>query len=138
MANEQWPRALVVAVAAGRTALGAAALALPRLVARPWVGAPADPAPSVLGRALGGRDLALGAGALTAAARPPELRRWALAGALADTADVLGTLLRWPHLPTRGRWAVLAAAGAAAAVGWAGALGLAVPPGPAIDNDDRS
>jgi hypothetical protein len=57
------------AVAAGRVALGLAALARPDVPARPWVGASADGlAAQVFGRALGGRDLALGLGALSALA----------------------------------------------------------------------
>src|ERR1017187_9224043 len=52
------------AVAAGRVALGLAALAWPSGPARPWVGAAADDLTArVFGRALGARDLALGLGA---------------------------------------------------------------------------
>jgi hypothetical protein len=52
-----------MAVAAGRVALGLTALAWPVVPARPWVGAAADDlAVRVFGRALGARDLALGAG----------------------------------------------------------------------------
>jgi len=62
-----------VTVAAGRVALGLTALAWPAVPARPWVGASADDlAARVFGRALGGRDLALGLGALAALARLGE------------------------------------------------------------------
>ena len=59
------------AVAAGRVAIGLTALAWPAVPARPWVGAAADDlAARVFGRALGGRDLALGLGALAALREP--------------------------------------------------------------------
>ena len=61
------------AVAAARVAIGVLALARPGVPSRPWVGvgAGADEgtaglAARVLGRALGGRDLGLGLGALVA------------------------------------------------------------------------
>src|SRR6516162_3676189 len=63
------------AVAAARVAIGVLALARPGVPSRPWVGvgAGADEgeaglAVRVLGRALGGRDLSLGLGALAALA----------------------------------------------------------------------
>src|SRR5580704_17164876 len=59
------------AVAAARVAIGVLALARPGVPTRPWVGAgtgdgTAGLAAWVLGRALGGRDLGLGLGALVA------------------------------------------------------------------------
>src|SRR5690348_1882163 len=60
-------RHAATAVAAGRVALGVAALARPSVPARPWVGASADELGArVFGRALGARDIALGLGALAA------------------------------------------------------------------------
>src|SRR6201999_2841701 len=55
-------------VAAGRVGLGLGALAAPRLLLATWIGdEPASGRPQqVLGRALGGRDVALGAVALHA------------------------------------------------------------------------
>jgi hypothetical protein len=106
-------------VGAARTALGLAAMACPQLPATPWVGAPAasGTAGRVLGRAMGGRDVALGAGAVHAAmssASSSVLAAWVAAGALADTVDVLSTAACWRNLPTRGRLAValLASGGA--------------------------
>jgi hypothetical protein len=56
-----------MAVAAGRVGVGFVALGAPTLVSRSWVGRSGDGAPgTVLGRALGSRDLALGLGALIA------------------------------------------------------------------------
>jgi hypothetical protein len=117
------------AVAAGRVALGAAALAWPSVPARPWVGAAADDlAARVFGRALGARDLALGLGALAAlqrpAAEPGSASAWVAAGALSDALDVVASLSAWPELPRGSRWLVAASAGGAALAGAAGALAM--------------
>jgi hypothetical protein len=123
------------AVAAGRVALGLAALAWPQLPARPWVGAAADGvAARVFGRALGARDLALGLGALNAMRRPQlagpgSARVWVAAGALSDALDVAATVAAWHELPRAGRWLVTLSAGGAALTGAAGAV--AARPGPA-------
>lgn len=117
------------AVAAGRVALGLTALAWPSVPARPWLGAAADDvAARVFGRALGGRDLALGLGALSAlhgvGAEPGSASAWVAAGALSDALDVAASLASWNELPQRSRWLVAAVAGGAALTGAAGALVL--------------
>jgi hypothetical protein len=114
-------------VAAGRVALGVAAVAWPSVPARPWVGAAADSIPArVFGRALGARDLALGLGALGAlqGAAPESASAWVAAGALSDALDVAASLASWGELPRRSRWLVVAAAGGASLAGAAGALVL--------------
>jgi hypothetical protein len=80
-----WLRRGATAVAASRVGLGFVALGVPSLVSRAWVGRSGDgPSGRVLGRALGGRDLALGLGALivlqrqAAAAGKPSERAGAL------------------------------------------------------------
>ena len=93
-------RRAATAVAVGRVALGATALAWPSVPARPWVGAAADDvAARVFGRALGARDLALGLGALVAlqgpAAQAGSARAWVAAGALSDALDVVATVSSW-------------------------------------------
>jgi len=108
-------RTAVLGIALARAGLGLAALVNPELVARPWVGEGGrGDGPAVLGRALGGRDLALGLGALAAAADPQALSAWVLAGGLADVVDATVTIAFYPRLPRRGRVLVLAAAGGAA------------------------
>lgn len=114
-------------LAAGRVALGVAAVLRPELPARPWVGAKeaGGAAGAVLGRALGGRDISLGLGALLAlrddalgddrAAGPAA--SWVAGGALADGVDVLATLVSWQTLPPGGRVAVTTVAGSAAILG---------------------
>lgn len=63
-----WGGAAALAVA--RTGIGVVALAAPEVVGRPWVGEAAGTAQGrLLARALGGRDLALGLGALAALRR---------------------------------------------------------------------
>jgi len=122
-----------MAVAAGRVALGLAALAWPTVPARPWVGTTADDlAVRVFGRALGARDLALGLGALSALQRRVgdvgSASAWVAAGALSDALDVAASVRSWRELPRMGRWLVAASAGGAALIGVAGAL--AVRPAP--------
>lgn len=116
-------------VAAGRVMLGLTALAWPSVPARPWVGAAADDlAARVFGRALGGRDAALGLGALMAlqrpAAEPGSACAWVAAGALSDALDVVASVASWRELPRTSRWLVAVAAGGAALTGAAGALAL--------------
>jgi hypothetical protein len=108
---------LAVALGWVRLGVGATALVRPALLLRPWVGdRHGDPGAVLLGRALGARDVALGAGAVIAFRQGNPLRWWVAAGGLADAADATATLLAFPRLPAVTRWLVLlAAAGGAAA-----------------------
>ncbi len=133
-------RSAALVVATGRVALGVIALLRPGVPARPWVGAAlaASPAGQVFGRALGGRDLGLGLGALLALRRPDSsagagriAAGWVASGALADGADVLATLAAWPALPRWGRLGILGLAGGATAVGVLTAATLAGRSNPA-------
>jgi hypothetical protein len=122
-------RQAATAVAAGRVALGVAALTRPSVPARPWVGASADElGAQVFGRALGARDIALGLGALTALLKPSVSGKaaaaWVAAGALSDALDTAITAGAWPELPPATRWLIAASAGGAAAAGAAGAVAL--------------
>jgi hypothetical protein len=110
-------------VAVVRVGVGLAAVTLPALATRPWIGGEADESVSaVLGRALGGRDIALGLGTLSSVGDDESFRSWVIASALADTVDALTTIFAFSRLPRIGRWAVLASAGGAAAVGASAAL----------------
>jgi hypothetical protein len=109
-------RCLALANGAARCALGVIALAVPTIPLTPWVGgAGGGQAVRLLARALGGRDLAIGAGTLLALRRGGAVRGWVEAAGLADAGDVLVTLGAFASLPRRGRWAVLAAATAGVA-----------------------
>jgi hypothetical protein len=117
----EWLRRGAAAVAAGRVGLGVVALTRPAVVARPWVGPTGDSqAGRVLGRALGGRDLALGLGTLAAlqsSAGPgidQPVMSWVGLSGLADGFDLLITVGSWRALPARERWLVALASGGSA------------------------
>jgi uncharacterized protein YfiM (DUF2279 family) len=116
-------------IGAARVAIGVVALIRPATVANPWVGADqtTSPASSVLGRATGGRDVALGVGAVLAARRTAVggLIGWTAAGAFCDAVDAAATGISWDRLPKGGRVAVAAAATSGAVMGGLLALGLA-------------
>jgi hypothetical protein len=121
------PRDLAIAQARGRMAFGAAFLAAPGLAARAWVGDDARrPGAKVLCRALGARDLALGAAGLLAE-RDGD-RRWAArafaAQGFADAVD-FAALAATPRLPLASRLFGIAMAGGSAAVAAAYAARLA-------------
>jgi len=119
------PRTTGTAIAAARVALGVGALIAPGPLLSVWVGQDlsARRAARVMGRALAGRDVALGALALCALRRdqPPGAARVAVgAGAVADGVDLLATLIAWPALPRCSRYlVVLATLGATAGGVWA-------------------
>jgi hypothetical protein len=126
-----WMRGGAAAIAAARTAIGVVALAAPTLVTRPWLGPDRGPAARVLGRALGGRDLALGLGALAALQPTPAGPQsaghpgiWIGLAALSDAMDVLATVAAWDELPPVGRWLVAMSAGGSAVAGAAAAGSL--------------
>jgi hypothetical protein len=99
-----------------RVGIGAVAITFPGMVLRPWVGADSKrPTVRLLSRALGGRDIALGLGALLALRHEGPVRGWLEAGGLADAGDVLTTVVGWRAAPRGGRWLVLMAAGAGVA-----------------------
>jgi hypothetical protein len=110
-------RQLAEAVAWGRIAIGVTALVAPTLPLRPWVGRDFawQPRAKLLARSLGARDLALGIGVVLAVRHDAPIRGWVEGGALADTGDVLATLLSFGKLPKAGRWLVLLSAAGAAA-----------------------
>ncbi len=98
------------ALAVLRVGIGLGAAAAPRVVLRPWVGPriAGEKAAPMLSRSLGGRDLALGLGALIALKEDGPARGWVEAGALADTSDAIGMILSFRHLPAQTRWPILA------------------------------
>jgi hypothetical protein len=111
-------RTLARLLASGRVAIGAVAMATPALVARPWIGDPAgSPTAKLLARTMGGRDLALGLGALRSLGlAEQEARPWLALGGMADAVDALATVVAFGSLPRRTRWGILAmTVGAAAA-----------------------
>src|SRR4051794_19179789 len=92
-------------VAYGRIALGAALAVAPGLVARGWIGSSiTSTGTRVLARGFGLRDVAIGAGTLSALEAGRPTRDWLLAGALADVADLTATLAAGRSLPLLGRY----------------------------------
>jgi hypothetical protein len=126
-------RSLARLVALGRVGIGCVAVVAPALVARPWIGESADTDPArLLARAMGGRDLALGIGALRALGRgDAEARPWVALGGSADAVDTLATLVAFTHLPRRSRWGILATTVGAALVSTRVAIALDTAPSPA-------
>lgn len=107
------------AIAVARIGIGVVATVAPRLTARLQFGS-SDGAAIAAMRMLGGRDLALGVGALLAARRGPQaLRGWLDAGVVADAADVLA-FARIDRGSARMRpLTLMAASGAVVAGTWA-------------------
>ncbi len=109
---------LAVGLAATRVLLGCAALVVPEAAGRAWIGQGASGRDrAVLVRALAGRDIALGLGALLALRSKRDVSRWLLMGAASDLVDTAGSAAGFGALPPRRRWLVLAASGGAACAG---------------------
>jgi hypothetical protein len=110
---------LAKGLALNRIAFGAGLILAPSLCARTWIGSAAsDERAQVLARALGARDLALGAGGLLALreADSDRARRWFAAQGVADAVDLLATLAGGRAVPASGRVFAIAMAGGSAAV----------------------
>ncbi len=102
-------------IALGRAALGLTALGVPRLTGRLLVGSDGGRASVRLyTRAMGVRDLAVGAGALAALRVGDPVSRWLMAGALCDAVDTfaIGTAGDAVPAPTRVGVTAMAAGGA--------------------------
>src|ERR671914_2375182 len=111
--------ALAKAQACNRVAMGAGLILAPGIVGRVWSASEArDERAKVLARALGARDLALGAGGLLALrdSDTERARRWFAAQGTTDAVDLVATLAaRDIPLPARIFAAVMAAGSTAIA-----------------------
>jgi hypothetical protein len=116
------PRDVARVYGAGRAGLGAALLIAPRGLGRIWLGRPGGgPAGSVAMRALGVRDLVLGAIVLHTLDHPEVAPRWQRTCAAVDAVDLVATAAARHALPRVGSALVMALAGAGAGVGaWLG------------------
>jgi hypothetical protein len=121
-------RTLATGLAVNRILFGVNFIAAPARAGRTWIGGSAArrPATGVFGRALGARDLALGAGALVALRGGDDAaaRAWMAAHAVADGVDLLATLAAWRSLPSGPAAFALAMAGGSTAIGVLAALRL--------------
>jgi hypothetical protein len=111
-------------LALNRISFGTGLILLPGVFARTWVGSDSasDPATRMLARALGARDVALGAGGLLAlqAGDAERAQRWFAAQGVTDAVDLLATLAaRGVPLPARLLAGTLAAGSAAIAAAYA-------------------
>lgn len=80
-------------LAASRVGIGSVALAAPGFLMKTWLGAdPKLPPVRAMGMAIAARDLALGIGTLQAL-RAGDAKTLLRCGALADTADAVGTVI---------------------------------------------
>ncbi|MDA8264756.1 MAG: hypothetical protein M0T79_05300 [Actinomycetota bacterium] len=111
---------VTLALAGARAVIGAVAWVAPKAALKAWVGSEVSSQSGgrLLGRALGARDLALGAGAILAYRRGRPVRGWVEAGVLADAGDAVATLVGFRQLPKRTRWAVLASTVGATGLGY--------------------
>ena len=124
---------LAQGLAVNRIAFGTGLIVAPSLYARPWLGrAASDERVQVLARALGARDLALGAGGLLALreAQSDQARRWFAAQGMADAVDLLATVAggRAVPVPARVFAAAMAVGSAAVASTYARAMTSENPP----------
>jgi len=113
-------KATTRAVAIGRIALGASYLVTPGLAMRLWPGRPGSTdedraVARLLARSVGGRDVALGVGALLALSHDSGVRGWTEAAMLADASDALAIGLAFRRLP-RSRAVLMFAASLGTAV----------------------
>jgi hypothetical protein len=117
-------KALAAALAVNRIAFGIGYLVAPERTGRGWIaGAAKDRRTQVFVRALGARDLALGAGALRAlVAANGSARAWFGAHAVADAIDLAATLAARDSLPERNVAFASAMAGGSTAIAVAAAL----------------
>jgi hypothetical protein len=117
------PRGAATLLAIARTAVGVGMIANPSLAMTTWIGRRGrTPGATVLGRAIGARDLVLGLGALAGLRGGAPLRAWLAAGILADAADLAATLVDRDSLP---RTAVPLIGGAAGSGVLLGVIALA-------------
>jgi hypothetical protein len=111
------PRTAARLFGASRVAFGAALIAAPAVLGRPWIGPAADTAGGQVAlRALGIRDMALGAMSLHVVDDPGAGPGMALTCAVSDAVDLAATLVAKPQLP-RSAYGVAALAANGAATG---------------------
>jgi hypothetical protein len=112
------PREAALLHARGRIAVGAAFVLFPRLAGRMWIGSDAARRPvTVLARAFGARDLAIGLGVVIALDRGTPVRGWIEAGMLSDAIDTAASLLAGSSIPPAIRWPCVALGAGSTAVG---------------------
>jgi hypothetical protein len=98
-----------------RALYGAAMLAAPGRIGKPWLGRPSPSAPSdVPLRGVGGREVAVHLAGGAAILRGAPLRPWLLASLGGDLTDIASTIAQRRQLPAGGLRACLLAGGGSA------------------------
>jgi hypothetical protein len=100
-----------------RFAVGVACLVAPRRVARAWFGEGEPRITPIALRSIGGRDLAIAVGTMTALENGGDASAWLRAGATSDAADAAAFVLSLKHVQGLRRVLWPAVAGASAYVG---------------------
>jgi hypothetical protein len=118
-------RILAAVISLGRFLIGAIFIANPKIMDQAWIGKQAKlPGPQLLSRAVGARDLTLGAGGLQAAVRNDgSARPWLAAAAVCDAVDFGATYTAGRGIPRSARTSVLAIAAAGAVLSLIAAVG---------------
>jgi hypothetical protein len=100
----------VSALGAARLMAGAAIYAAPSLVGRAFTGTPSNsPSSRLFARAMGIREISLGAGILAAGSNArPRTTPWLLAAAASDLGDAMASLLMRSVDQNRRRWSFAA------------------------------
>jgi hypothetical protein len=109
-------RTAITGIALGRVKLGALMMIAPdKVVGAGWIGSAeaSRPTSSLMIRAVGGRDVALGLGTLLALRQGASLKPWLIGASIADATDVVATALAGKAVPAQGKIAVLALGGGA-------------------------
>lgn len=122
---------LAMSVARCRIAVGIAAVAVPGAALRAIsADSEAGPLAPALLRMLGGRDIALGLGAIVALDHGAPVRGWLEGGALSDTMDCVASLITRERLTPPALAAMAGGAAASALLGVMLARRLDPPPPP--------
>lgn len=116
---------LALFVGALRLGIGSALLVAPKFAGSIWIGENGGgKGVDVFARAIGARDVVLGARTLSAVRAEAPARHWLKLGFAADAADAVATALAFKTLPNSRRIAMPLIAGAVAAAGYVAAKEL--------------
>lgn len=122
-------RLLAAVISLSRFLIGIVFIAQPKIMDQAWIGKQARlPGPQLLARAVGARDLAIGAGGLQAVMRDDgSAQQWLTAAAVCDAVDFGATYTAGRGIPRTARTTVLGVAAGAAALSLIAAAGTGKP-----------
>jgi hypothetical protein len=102
----------------GRIAIGIGLISAPRLFAPVWVGRDGlSGAARLFSRAVGARDIAIGASTLAAMSNSEPIRPWVIAAIVPDAVDAIATYMERDEVPALSRPLVYLMGGGAALAG---------------------